>query len=235
MKGENNSFLRNYYKSKMISRWNEEESFFYENGFYLTSKQTRMSNLLAHYDLYKKIVDLPGDIVELGVFKGASLIQFATYRNILEGEFARKVIGFDMFGEFPQATNEMDKIFREEWVAETNNEYLTIEELRRALKYKGLNNVELIKGDICETLSYYLQNNPFLRVAMLHIDTDIYEPSKVGLEMLYDRVVPGGIIVFDDYGVAGETEAVDELICAKNYTLHKMKNAYFKPVYLQKE
>lgn len=54
----------------MINRFDETKEFMYENGFYLTSKPYRLGNILAHYELYKKILHLPGDVVELGVFKG---------------------------------------------------------------------------------------------------------------------------------------------------------------------
>lgn len=84
-------------------KYSAENSFDYENGFILTSEPYRLGNILAHYELYKKIVHLPGDVVELGVFKGNSLIQFATFRSLLENDKSRKIVGFDAFGEFPNA------------------------------------------------------------------------------------------------------------------------------------
>ena len=65
----------------MIAKYDERKCFDYENGFYLTSDVYRMGNQMAHYELYKKILNLPGDVIELGVFKGGSLIQFATFRE----------------------------------------------------------------------------------------------------------------------------------------------------------
>ena len=52
---------------------------------------------------------------------------------------------------------------------------------------------------------------------------DVKEPTLFALDLLYDRVVPNGIIVFDDYGtIAGETEAVDEFIQKKRLVLEKL-------------
>ena len=79
----------------------KENAFDYENGFILTSPVYRLGNIISHYEIYKKIVNLPGDVVELGVFKGNSLIQFATFRELLENENSRKIIGFDIFDKFP--------------------------------------------------------------------------------------------------------------------------------------
>ncbi len=54
----------------MINQFDERKDFMYENGFYLTSQPYRLGNMISHYELYKKIIDLPGAVVELGVFKG---------------------------------------------------------------------------------------------------------------------------------------------------------------------
>lgn len=220
----------------MINKYDEKLSFEYENGFILTSDIYRLGNYLSHYELYKKIINLPGDVIELGVFKGSSLIQFCTFRELLENERSRKIIGFDVFGEFPQANNYGDKIFRENWVKSTNNDFLSDEELYESLKLKNISNVELIKGDIKNTVPEYLSRNPHLKIALLHIDTDIYEPAKIGLELLYDKIVWGGVIVLDDYAtVAGETLAVDEFFENKNYIINKFPMSHSKPSYIIKK
>ena len=101
---------------EMINKFDEKCSFDYENGFYLTSKPYRIGNILAHYELYKRIIGIPGDVIELGVFKGGSIIQFATFRELLENEKSRKIIGFDIFGEFPKTEKvKSDKLFVDEW------------------------------------------------------------------------------------------------------------------------
>jgi hypothetical protein len=90
------------------------------------------------------------------------------------------------------------------------------------MDHKGIRNVELVSGDIRQTLPEYLGRNAQLRIALLHIDVDVYAPSKAGLELLYDRVVPGDIVVLDDYGmVQGETRAVDEFLAGRNIQLEK--------------
>lgn len=222
----------------MINRFDETKPFDYENGFYLTSKPARIGNILAHYELYKMIKDLPGNLVELGVFKGGSLIQFATFRELLENEGSRKIIGFDIFGEFPEATTvESDKNFIEKFAKlETKGEFLTREELLKSFENKGIGNIELIKGDIRETVPLYVKNHPELRISLLHIDTDVYEPAKVGLEELYDRVVKGGVIVFDDFAtVEGETIAIEEFFRDKDYIIKKMSLSHTKPSYIIKK
>src|SRR5690606_40062214 len=65
------------------------------------------------------------------------------------------------------------------------------QELEFHLKNKGLNNFELIEGDILKTIPEFLANNKSLKISLLHIDVDVYEPTKVILESLWDKVVKG--------------------------------------------
>ena len=83
-------------------KFSREKAFEYENGFMLTADVYRLGNIMAHYELYKKIVNLPGAVVELGVFKGNSLIQFASFRELLENVRSRQIVGFDAFDLFPR-------------------------------------------------------------------------------------------------------------------------------------
>lgn len=218
----------------MSDQYDETKAFDYENGFYLTAPIMRMSNILSHYELYKKIVELPGDVVELGVYKGGSFFQFAAFREILENERSRRLIGFDMFDEFPKTHNEGDDAFREKWIKETANSFLTKDELQESLCNRNIGNLELIQGDVADTIPDYLKTHPYMRIALLHIDVDIYEPTMIGLQYLYDYVVPGGIIVLDDYGVAGETKAVDEFFRDKNIIIRRLPVSQHKPSYIQK-
>ena len=221
----------------MIGKYNEKDTFYYENGFLLTSDVYRLGNIMAHYELYKKILELPGDVVELGVFKGSSLIQFGSFRELLENENSRKIIGFDMFGEFPQAeTVASDEAFVKGWNRAFKEDFLSKEDLYASLSKKNIHNVELVQGNILDTVDEYLEKNPQLRIAMLHIDTDVYEPSKHGLNQLFDRVVKGGVIILDDYAtVEGETLAVEEFFRDKDYVIKKFPFSHAKLSYIMKE
>ena len=91
----------------MISIPDTANGYELENGFYWTSHPSRIGKLLIHYELYKMVQDLPGAIIECGIFKGASFIRFASYISLIEkGE--RDLIGFDIFGEFPSGSKKDD-------------------------------------------------------------------------------------------------------------------------------
>jgi hypothetical protein len=184
----------------------------YENGFYLTASTTRTGKLLAHYELFKLIVDLPGALIECGVFKGASFTRFAAFRQLLMSPHSKKLIGFDVFGNFPETDFLADVKLRDDFVSAAGTEGISVDQLHAVLQQLDVDtNVELVAGDITETVPTYVQANPELKISLLNLDTDIYEPAVVILKELYPRLVPGGVLLLDDYGVfPGETAAVDE-------------------------
>jgi len=207
----------------------------YENGFLLTSHMTRLAKMLAHYELYKSIVDLPGTVVECGVFKGASFIRFCTYRQILESPYSRKILGFDAFGKFPNNSNDdsLDQKFIEKFSCDAGNG-ITTNELSHVLTKKNIDNYELIEGNIENTIPEYIEKHPELKIALLHIDVDVYQPTMVSLQNLYDHVVRGGLVVFDDYStVYGETKAIDEFFINKKITISKLPISHI-PSFIKK-
>lgn len=212
-----------------------EKKWDYENGFYLTCETSRIGKFLNHLEIYKKILELPGDIIELGVYKGTSLVRLLSFRDLLECDYSRKVFGFDMFGKFPNSLElESDREFVQSF-ENAGGFGISKKELDFHLENKGFRNFELIEGDILKTIPEFLAANRSKKISLLHIDVDVYEPTKIILENLWDKVVKGGILVLDDYGtVEGETKAVDEFFAGQNITIHKPRFNYI-PSYIIKK
>ncbi|MEP1385361.1 MAG: TylF/MycF/NovP-related O-methyltransferase [Paraglaciecola sp.] len=195
---------------KEILDFQMNKPFEYENGFHITSHPSRIGKFLAHYELYKLITHLPGHIFEFGIHKGNSLIRFATFRELMESPYSRKIYGFDTFTSFPKTDSEADNQFIDMF-AEEAGKPISKEELMACLAAKNLHNIELVEGNILQTLPAFIASKPETKAALIHIDVDVYQPSKLILEEMVKRLVPGGLIVLDDYGtVEGETRAVDE-------------------------
>jgi hypothetical protein len=218
-----------------IRNLSQDNAWDYENGFYWFSHKTRINKMLAHYELYKSILDLPGHIFELGVYKGASLVRLATYRDALENDYSRKIVGFDAFGEFPtEGLNVKDDLEFIDSFETTGGYGLDIEEVSTLLNLKGFENFQLIKGNVFDTLPAYLETNSETRLSFLHLDMDVKEPTDFALEILYERVVPGGLIVFDDYNaVAGETISVDDFSRKHKLKIEKLP-FYNVPSFIRK-
>lgn len=219
MSGKKDLVIRGLRKSR---EWD------YENGFYWFSGPERLGKMCAQYELYKRITGLPGDVLEFGVYKAASLLRWVTFRNLLESPRGRKVVGFDAFGKFPdQVSLDGDKRFIERFEA-AGGDGLSLAETQALLRGKGLeDNVRLVEGDVLKTLSAYLAENDQCRIALLHLDMDVYEPTRHVLELCWERLVPGGLVVVDDYNaVPGATRAVDELLRRHGLRIEKLPMAH---------
>jgi len=219
----------------MIELPNFEKAFEYENNFYLSCGITRISKILSHYEIYKMIKEVPGEIIECGVFKGASYLRFAMFREIFGNPFSKKIIGFDTFSKFPETTFQDDNKARNKFINSAGSDSISKDQLLKILDNKGLNkHVDLIEGDITETIPSYVKANPELKISLLNLDTDIYEPAVTILEHLYPKITKGGILMLDDYGThPGETKAVDEYFKNKTVEIKKFSFA-MTPCYIIK-
>ena len=204
----------------MIKLPNFYKSFDYENNFYLSCDNSRIGKMLAHYELLKLSSKIPGHIIEFGVFKGISLIRFATFLKLLKSN--KKIIAFDTFGKHTTTKISSDHK-RRKILLSHGKEAISEKQLMNILKRKGLEkNIQLIKGDITETVPRYLKLNPNLKISLLNLDVDFYEPSKSILENFYPKLSKGGILMLDDYGVwDGETMAADEYFAGKKIKIRK--------------
>jgi len=191
-------------------------------NFQIYARRISLKKFLAHYELFQKTINLPGDIVELGVFQGRSLMSWGNFLEIHNmGDRQKQVFGFDTFQGFVGLSekdgqkNETNQKFEGGFNAHDDEvvlkEAIEIFDEDRFIPYKP--RIKLIKGDISATLPKFLNDNQGLRISLLHFDCDLYEPTLKGLELLWPLVVPGGVVLFDEYAIrpwAGESNAVDD-------------------------
>ena len=199
-------------------------SFEHENGFYLTAAVSRIGKFVAHTDLFRRTSGLPGDIVECGVFKGASLMRWAKLRSLLENPWSRKIVAFDTFGPFPDASYEPDRAILDDFVAAAGHTSIQREQLSALLAEQGLaEHVELVEGNILQTVPQYVADHPALKISLLHIDVDLYESTHACLVHLYPRLVRGGIAILDDYGAfPGANKAIDDFFAGSRVVIRKL-------------
>jgi hypothetical protein len=184
-------------------------------------RRRELPRFLAHYELFKQVIDLPGSILELGVYKGAS---FFTWTKLMEtfcpGDRQRKVYGFDHFQglvDFTEADGhevggKVDKV-QGGWKATAEHARLLVDLHNSDSFLPGVDRCVLVEGDIFETLPRFLEQTPGLRISLLHFDVDLYKPTKFALDLLYPLVLKGGVVCFDEYAFVpweGESRAVDE-------------------------
>lgn len=150
---------------------------------------------------------IQGAFVECGSCNGGT---GAILANVAARD-GRNVWLFDSFEGLPQPRSE-DGERAKEWVGKC----LGREEMvREVLARTGARteNVRIVKGWFEDTL----RPSPTGATALLHLDADWYESTMQILESLYDRVVPGGYLVVDDYGHwPGCRRALDEFLSKRN-------------------
>ena len=71
----------------------------------------------------------------------------------------------------------------------------------------------------------FLRKNTNLRISFLHLDMDVFEPTKLVLNLLYSKIVKNGVILIDDYNyVNGATKATKEFLrMHKKLKIEKLK------------
>jgi hypothetical protein len=169
--------------------------------------------------------DVPGDIVECGVWRGGSM-QAAALALAAAGDTSRHLHLFDTFEGMTEPT---DKDVRHD--GRTAAELLaTSERTSKAWAVAGLDDVQQGMAEV-DYPSDHIHFHPGMvehtvpgdapaQIAILRLDTDWYESTKHELDHLYDRLSPGGVLIIDDYGYfEGSRAATDEFIAERKEPL----------------
>jgi len=202
-------------------------------NFQIYTRRIFLKRFLAHYELFRITIDLPGDIVELGVYRGTTLMNWANFLEIRNmGDRQKQIFGFDNFAGFTSFSEKDGK--QDERVGKEMSGYnagvfeeilkdaISIYDKDRFIPYKS--RVILVKGEIEQTVPRFIEEHPGLRISLIHFDCDMYEPTKVALEAFWPRVVKGGVVLFDEYGIRpweGESNAVDEYFADKDVDIRR--------------
>jgi hypothetical protein len=211
------------------------------NSFVLSNDRRVFNKLISRALLYNEVKDIPGDIVECGIFKGTGFYTFLKLKNLYNPNSSKKVIGFDFFNTkdlLSSIQNQTDKeamnILFEGRSFEHTDSFKTI--FKDKLISDGFleSEFELIEGDISLTSKQFSEDNPGLKISLLYMDLDLEKPTYDTLVNLWSNVTKGGIIVFDEYGYHkwSESKGVDRFIEENNLEIKSLNymcpTAYIK-------
>ena len=179
----------------------------------------RLQKILARSELYKMALEVPGDVVECGVFKGSGIYTYAKLRHIFKPHSVQKILGFDFFDSERNA--EIQHPADQNVLDQHATGWATQADILNNLKNMGITDVELIAGNVVETTKSYREQNLGFRISLLYLDVDNFEGTMGALENLYPLVANGGIVAFDEYAHRGhgEADAVDEFLKRENVKL----------------
>jgi ectoine hydroxylase-related dioxygenase (phytanoyl-CoA dioxygenase family)/predicted O-methyltransferase YrrM len=192
----------------------------------LSGSEREWKLLLYLAELLDQLEDVPGDIAEFGVAGGVSLITMARVLRIREqgreGRARRTLYGFDSFEGLPSLAAEDVAAFVSNPEMRKGGfcDPVAQADLFRFVDADG--GIRLLQGWFHETLPRFLRESPHACFALVHIDCDLYESTKVVLEQIWGSVAVGGLVVFDelfDKDFPGESLAFREWAPGKSFTL----------------
>lgn len=199
-------------------------------GLFLSSKH--LSRILFFYEIYKKILNSHGIIVEFGVRWGQTLSIMSALRGIFEPfNRHRKIVGFDTFEGFKGMEGKDGKLCKCKdgsfSVSPGYEDYLdrilSIQEKLNPIPH--LKKYELVKGDAVKTIPKYLKRHPETIISLAIFDFDIYAPTKAALEAVKPHICKGSILVFDelcDDIFPGETIALRETLGISTFKIQRL-------------
>jgi len=177
--------------------------------------------------------NIEGVIVECGVYTGE--FEYIWINELMKNNALRDIYLYDTFAGLVEPTEHdytcsdaklfsmnKDEVYNT-WKSYTIDEktngwcYSNLQQVKNRLNSTGYpqDRLHYIVGDVMETLKY--KNNIPEKIAILRLDTDWYESSKFELEQMYDNVVSGGVIIFDDYyHWDGQRKATDDFFSSRN-------------------
>lgn len=168
--------------------------------------------------------NIDGDFVEAGVWRGGNLIIY----NELKKKFLlnNKIFAYDTFEGMPLPSKydikwngitafDRYKLKSNDWCK------CSLEDVKKNILSisKDLDDIKFIKGLVENTL--LVEDNLPKKISILRLDTDFYESTKIELEILYPRLVNGGVLIIDDYGNwKGCKKAVDNYFQNKAFLIY---------------
>lgn len=165
-------------------------------------------SLYILYALASNALRLPGEFWECGVYKGGTarlLADLLAESTRPDGQSATLRL-FDTFAGMPEADGKLD-VFEAGEYSDTS-----VDAVRAVVGHPDL--AVFHPGFIPDTFDGLNDS----RIAFAHVDVVLYHAIRDCCEFIYPRLVPGGILLFDDYGIAacpGARKAVDEYFADK--------------------
>jgi O-methyltransferase len=183
----------------------------------------RGASYISNLRIAAQVKSVPGVVVECGTWRGGMIAGIA---DVLGGN--RRYYLFDSFEGLPPA-QEIDGTDALAWQADTsgpkyyNNCAASEEEARVVMSKSPAVDYRIIKGWFNSTLSKMDSSE---EIALLRMDADWYDSTKCILDHFGERVVPGGIVIVDDYYTwEGCTIAVNEYAAAHKWRIQQSRYA----------
>jgi len=200
--------------------WLEDATFMHLFEVIKPRTVVEVDRLFMLYQFAHHASTMPGDIAEVGVYKGGTARLFAECTI----DSNKRIHLFDTFDGMPSQETFTAFGQKRELFTDTGLDAVVdfVGHRERVFSHKG----------IFPHTAADLQDRQF---SLVHLDADLYESTKSGLEFFWPRMVPGGVIVLDDYGSQhwyGVKRAVEEF--AQEFNVAPINTTLFQCVCIKK-
>lgn len=185
------------------SPWWTDQSFM---RVYDAVRDATLVDIYRLYELWQsveQVADLEGDLVEVGVWRGGSGCLIASCAR--EQKLDANVYLCDTFEGVVKASTRDNEFVGGEL---SDTSAARVRDLAQRL---GLDNVTVVEGVFPDETA---ERVPASKLRFAHVDVDVYDSARDSFLWIWDRLVPGGVVVFDDYGFhdcEGVTKFVNEV------------------------
>ncbi len=207
-------------------------------NFPMFTPRQALTVFLCKHEIFKKVLDVQGSIIECGVLFGGGTMEWAQLSAIYEPyNYQRKIYAFDTFEGFPSLTDTDKKSHTDKEIRIGGMGINSYTELSKSIELYDMNRpighvpkVKLIRGDARETIPQFKVEHPHLIVSLLYLDFDLEEPTFLALKEFLPLMPKGAVIGFDEINNPkwpGETKAVFDAVGIRNLRIQRFPFASF--------
>lgn len=193
-----------------------------------------LARTMAIYECFKRTLEVPGHIMEVGVWNGSNLLYLTKLLTIYARYNHKIVIGFDTWEGLTEYTEKDGPKPEATLYQGDQHSIIAAAELSQILGY-----IKLAKGRVQDTLPVYLRENAHEVFSLVYLDVDLYDPTRCVLELMWPRLSVGGMIVLDEAvnsEMRGESIALQEFLptIKGDYEIGTFPTTLFPSVWLRK-
>lgn len=239
-KFENDNFVYRKKRRALAEEFGDPEFWTNIDAFGLYAGVQTTARFLAMYELLKLSLAIPGHIAEFGVWKGNNTLFMAKVLELMQPNTYKHIYGFDSFEGLPAPVDQdlqgQDAANAGAYEGMYKGD---LGRLQRMIDFFGFEEwIHFVIGDAMETIPRFENENKNVMLSFALVDFDLYEPACTALEFAHRRLMPGGIIAFDEamsLAWPGEGTAVQEFLSthsgdyeAGHITFSRMPTMYLR-------
>ena len=171
--------------------------------------------LIAHVELFKKVLNLDGTIVKCGIAAEEGFTRFMALKSLMGNYHPQPMVAFEKFSYDHRKTDTLLN-------CKINNVAITIDDYQLALIQKGeRENITFVPGHVDDSIAAFLIENPEFKISYLNLDLNDYNMTTTALEFFYPRIVQGGILIIDNfYKKEDDYNAVTDYFAGRRISIH---------------